>query len=230
LLKGVIVREDQPTIVRVLAGKAVRRDQLYVVPVELWGKLATGRDVPHARGQIVLSDRQPQGFQSFPAQELAPFSANASEVYERYLFHGPELQGLQRIDGCGEAGITAFASSAPLPAAWFTRPLRQSWLSDPLVIDCAFQAMIVWTYEQLGSGSLPTSIGMYRQFRRAFPASGVRIVAKVSQSNASRAVADLEFLDADGTCVALIENYECVIDASLNPAFRRNQPISAARG
>jgi hypothetical protein len=230
LLKGVIVREEQTEVVRVLAGKAVRRDQCYVVPVELRGTLAGGRDVPHARGEIVLGDRQGQGFQSFPWQELAPFGLSASEIYERYLFHGPELQGLRRIDGCGEAGIMGFAAAAPQPASWFARPLRQSWLTDPLAIDCAFQAMIVWTYEQLGSGSLPTSIGMYRQFRRAFPASGVRIVAKVSQSNASRAVADLEFLDADGACVALMEDYECVIDASLNQAFRRNQPVPAARG
>ena len=38
-----------------------------------------------------------------------------------------------------------------------------------------------------------------------------------------RAVADIEFLDAEGDPVARIESYECVIDASLNQAFRRNR-------
>jgi acyl transferase domain-containing protein len=229
VLKGVIVREEQPEVVRVLAGKAVKREQNYVVPVELRGMLASGREVPHARGQIVLAERLGQGFQAFPAQDLPPFGLSVSEAYERLLFHGPELQGLQRIDGCGDAGIAGFASASPPPAAWFKNPLRQAWLSDPLAIDCAFQAMIVWTCEQLGAGSLPTAIGVYRQFRREFPASGVRIIARVTQSNASRAVADIEFLDAEGACIALIEDYECVVDASLNQAFRRNQPIPAAR-
>jgi hypothetical protein len=230
LLKGIILREDRAEGVRVLAGKAVRRDSLYLVPVELRGTIAGKRDVPHARAEIVLADRHPQGFQSLHSMDLPPYTSGASELYQRFLFHGPELQGLERVEGCGEAGITAFAATAPPPASWLDRPLRQTWLADPLVIDCAFQAMIVWTSEQLGAGSLPTCIGRYRQFRRTFPARGVRIVAKVSQANANRALADIEFLDADGSCVALMEDYECVIDASLNQAFRRNQLVQAAQG
>ena len=48
LLKGVILRDDQPETVRALAGKAVRKDSLYLVPVELRGIAIDGREVPHA--------------------------------------------------------------------------------------------------------------------------------------------------------------------------------------
>ena len=39
----------------------------------------------------------------------------------------------------------------------------------------------------------------------------------------TRVVADIEFLDEHGALVARLDAYECVVDASLNQAFRRNQ-------
>jgi hypothetical protein len=38
-----------------------------------------------------------------------------------------------------------------------------------------------------------------------------------------RATADIDFADVQGNLVARIEAYECVIDPSLNQAFRRNR-------
>ena len=82
---------------------------------------------------------------------------------------------------------------------------------------------MLWTRKRLGSSSLPTGVGAYRQFRKAFPAEGVRVLAAVRQHSDHRAVADIEFLDTQAHPVARIESYECVIDASLNQAFRRNR-------
>ncbi len=114
-------------------------------------------------------------------------------------------------------------ATSPPPSEWLEQPLRNVWLTDPLAIDSAFQLVILWCRERLGANSLPTAIGSYRQFRRKYPADGVRIVAEIRQSSESRAVADIAFLDATGEHVAQIHAYECVVDASLNQAFRRNQ-------
>ena len=46
--------------------------------------------------------------------------------------------------------------------------------------------MILWSVERSGAGSLPTFVGRYRQFRRAFPADGVRVVARVTQASPHR--------------------------------------------
>ena len=48
-------------------------------------------------------------------------------------------------------------------------------------------------------------------------------MARVTRDNGTFARADIEFLDADGTVIAQMQDYECVIDAQLNMAFRRNQ-------
>ena len=54
------------------------------------------------------------------------------------IFHGSELRGIVSIDGIAPGAITATVRSAPVPSAWLSQPLRQTWLADPLVLDCAF--------------------------------------------------------------------------------------------
>ena len=223
LLKGVVLREALPETIRALAGKGVRRDGHSIVPVELRGVLADGREVLHARGEVVLGDRHPEAPRSFDDPSFPPYAMTRREIYRDVLFHGPDLQGIAAVEGCSDLGIAATVSAAPAPSEWVVNPLRNQWLTDPLALDCAFQMMILWSVERTGSGSLPTFVGRYRQFRRAFPAGGVRVVARVTEAGPYKARADVDFLDESGLPVARIEDYECVIDASLKAAFRRNR-------
>jgi hypothetical protein len=230
ILKGVILRDGRPETVRVLAGKAARAEGLYRVAVELRGTLGNGREVTHARGEVVLADRYAPAGPALDLEGLLPYAAEPDEFYRDVLFHGPELRGIDRVEGSGASGIAGLAATAPPPASWIADPPRSAWLADPLVLDAAFQLMILWGVDQFGKGSLPTYLGRYRQFRRAFPAGPVRIAARVTQAREHRALADIEFLDTDGQLIARIEDYECTIDASLNQAFRRNRLVQVAHG
>ena len=101
--------------------------------------------------------------------------------------------------------------------------LRRDWLADPLGLDCAFQAIILWSFAQHGAAALPVFVGRYRQFRRAFPAGGVRLVARITKDTGCLARADVEFLDpATGRLVARLADAEVAIDAGLNEKYRRN--------
>ena len=91
------------------------------------------------------------------------------------------------------------------------------------MLDASFQMMILWSFAQHGSGSLPCFAGRYRQYRRSFPTGPTKVVVRVTRDNGSFARADIDYLDADGVVVAQMQDYECVIDAGLNQAFRRNQ-------
>ena len=172
---------------------------------------------------MIVADRHSPGERLVAEAELLPLAADREEIYRRLLFHGPAMQAIQQVEGCDDQTIAAWVSTSPPPASWMERPFRQTWLTDPLAIDAAFQLLVLWTRKRLGSSSLPTGVGAYRQFRKAFPAEGVRVLAAVRQHNDHRAVADIEFLDTQAHPVARIESYECVIDASLNQAFRRNR-------
>jgi hypothetical protein len=187
--------------------------------------LESGREIAHARGEAVLGHRYSPGERSLVEAELFPMAADPEEIYHEILFHGPAMQAIRRVEGCDDQAIGAWVATSPPPSSWIEKPLRQQWLTDPLAIDAAFQLLVLWTRDRFGSSSLPTAVGSYRQYRRAFPAEGVRVLAVVQRFSDHRAVADIEFHDEQGEPVARIESYECVIDPSLNQAFRRNRLI-----
>ncbi len=223
LYKGLVLRGGRPADVSIRAGKLQRRGELRAIPVELLGLVEGGRQIKHARAEVVIADGHGVSPNCLDQTSLPLLETDRDEIYGRILFHGPALQAIERVEGCSEHAIAGWVSTAPAPSAWTLRPLRQNWLTDPLAIDAAFQLLVLWTRQRLGSSSLPTAVGSYRQFRRAFPSEGVRVRAVVREVGDRRATADIDFADAQGNLVARIEAYECVIDASLNQAFRRNR-------
>jgi acyl transferase domain-containing protein len=227
LFKGVILGEGQTATVDLWAGKAVRRGDEFVVPVELRGTLGNGKHVAHARASIVLGDRHGSQVLSIIDKPLPAYARSRAEIYQSVLFHGPAMQAIDSVDGCGPRAIAGWVSTAPEPAEWIDQPVRSAWLVDPLAIDGAFQLVGLWTREQLGFNSLPTGLGSLRQFRREYPTGVVRVMVEIRQSSSSRAVADIEILDDSSRPVARLDGFECVVDASLNQAFRRNRLPSA---
>ena len=225
IFKGIILDPDAAHGIEVSAGLAVADEDQEIVPVELRGGATL-----HARANIRLTSRHGRAEPGSPPGGLRPYPQSADEIYagER-LFHGPDLHGIEAVEGCGEAGIIGRAKAAPHPAVWIDQPLRSAWLADPLALDAAFQLAILWCQERRGAGSLPTSAARYRQFRRAFPAAGTRIVLRLSRVTDHAAAADIDFLDSAGDLVARMEGYECVIDPSLCDAFARNQLVPQGR-
>ena len=230
VMKGVTLGPEDLRSLQVLTGKAFKSDGFHVVPVELSGRVDSGRPQVHARARVVLANRLPDARPASAPPELESYSRPIGEIYRpERLFHGADFQGLSAILGCSEAGISARAKSAPAPSSWIAQPLRSSWLTDPLVLDCAFQLMILWSFERYAAGSLPVFAGRYRQYVERFPEAGCEIRIQVSRQSPSGAAADMEFVDpADGRLIARIEDYECVIDASLNQSFQRNKLQGAA--
>jgi acyl transferase domain-containing protein/NAD(P)-dependent dehydrogenase (short-subunit alcohol dehydrogenase family)/acyl carrier protein len=225
ICKGVVFEQGTPCTLHVLAGRAEKRESFHLVPVELQSTGKDGRSVLHARAEIVLATRLPEGIRSIIELPTTPYAPLNGKLYDRErLFHGPDLHGIEHVDGCSAKGIAAMVKSAPPPASWIRQPFRSIWLTDPLVIDSAFQLMILWSFERFGAGSLPCFAGRYRQFHESFPREGVQVVIRVTAERGHGATADMEFLDRHtGKLIARLEEYECVIDPSLGQAFQRNQ-------
>jgi hypothetical protein len=223
LLKGVVLRDHKPATVSIRVGKVEHHGAEQRVHVEMVGVQAGGRELAHARGEVVISAHHSPGQRLLPQTNMLPLKADREEIYRRLLFHGPAMQAIHWVEGCTDRAISAFVSTSPPPSTWIEKPLRQFWLTDPLAIDGAFQLLVLWSQERFGASSLPTAVGGYRQYRRSFPSEGVRVLVAVRQCSKHRAVADIEFVDSEGSPVARIESYECVIDSSLNQAFRRNR-------
>ena len=157
VLAGVILDGPAPTV-RVTAGKATKREGLFHVPVELSGTRA-GRGTIHARAEVILAIDLPPAPSPSGSVALPGYSRAIEEAYNTLLFHGLDLQGIVRVDGCGETGITGSVRSAPPPAAWLHRPLRSAWLADPLALDAAFQLLILWSWHVHDAPCLPCVVG-----------------------------------------------------------------------
>ena len=222
IFQGVHLEESGATTIQVMSGKAIRKDGLFHVPVEIRGK-KNDREVTHSRGEIVLVERLPDSAFASAPPETGPFPYSPEEIYEYILFHGPDLRALDRVDGMGDAGAIAYTQSAASPLLWMNSPVRGAWLADPLALDAAFQLLSVWSYQKHRAVSLPCFVGRYRQFRRAFPTEGALIYARINRDNGTTARAEIEFIDAEGRTIARMTDVEHVIDSSLNEAFRRGR-------
>jgi NAD(P)-dependent dehydrogenase (short-subunit alcohol dehydrogenase family) len=209
--------------IRAFADKATKQDKQFVVPVELRGRRKDGRELIHSRAEIVLVSALPPATLADQPPAVTPLPYSVPEAYRELLFHGPELHGIDRIDGASEAAFIGTAFPAPAPSEWFQSPLRSGWVTEPLVLDASFQMMILWTRFQHDTGSLPCFAGRYRQYRKAFPADPTTIVIRIRRDDGKFARADVDYLDPDGRIIAQMQDYECVMDQKLNQQFRRNQ-------
>jgi acyl transferase domain-containing protein/acyl carrier protein len=214
VLKGVIL-DGSDIRLRVAAGKASKRGGLFVVATEI-RSTRQGKEILHARGEVLLTNTLPPPPDALHAPMVSKY---VHAPYEgELLFHGPLLHAIRRVEGMGPEGlVVTFAPAAP-PAEWMRRPLRNSWITEPLAVDGVFQAMILWTRQEHGVASLPTFLKSYRQYSRRFPATGCRAIGRTHDNRA-----DVDLIDETGAVVARIEGYEYVMDASLNRAFSRNR-------
>ena len=225
VLKGVTLEQGETHTLLVMTGKAFKSDGVHVVPVELSGSTPNGKHFVHSRARIVLASKLPERKPAMARLQMPAYPRSIEEIYQPdRLFHGSDFQGIREVIGCSADGIASIVRPAPLPAEWINQPLRTAWLADPLALDCSFQLMILWSFERYKAGSLPVFAGRYRQYQETFPLSGAEIRVHITSQTASKAAAEIDFIDpATGELIARIENYECVIDASLNASFQRNK-------
>jgi NAD(P)-dependent dehydrogenase (short-subunit alcohol dehydrogenase family) len=223
LLSGIRI-EQEKKLVRLLAGKARKNGNGWHVAVELRNGVKNGKDVIHSRARALLVDRLPDAptYKGNGKNGSRPYPRDLDAVYGEILFHGDKLRAIQHIKAYSEHGMTARLTGAPKPEAWMQDPIRERWTADPMVLDGAFQMAIVWSFEQTGSVCLPSYARSYRQYRPAFPESGVTAVMTVTRHSHRKMVADFTFLDADEQVVATLMGYEATVDQTLIHAFRNN--------
>ncbi|MFZ5572108.1 MAG: SDR family NAD(P)-dependent oxidoreductase, partial [Thermodesulfobacteriota bacterium] len=221
LLSGIKLNGFAREVV-LLTGQPEKVDNFIKVPVELRNSDEGETGTIHARATAILADHPalPPAF-SIPAGiGSSPFPKSTREVYEQVLFHGKRLHGIKEIGAYSEKGMIARLASAPLPQEWILSPFRDTWLSDPLVLDAAFQMAILWCHQTIGRVSLPSYSACYRQYSPRFPREDILAVLEVTRWTDHKMEGDFTFLDQDHQVVARLQGYEAVVDASLMKAFK----------
>jgi len=228
MLKGVVLGSDAVRL-RFAVGSAARSGETFDVPVELRGVRADGGETLHARATVVLTSSMPTKMSYDTPAELMDggFAFDDAEIYGRLLFHGPALQAIERVVGSSDSGLLASLTLDAAPARWMAEPVRSDWLTQPLALDAAFQAAILWCREHRDAPSLPAALDGYRQYVERFPAQGVSVALQVTKVERHQMVCNIAFV-ASGQLLARITGYQCTVDASLASAFARNRLIQSA--
>ena len=216
ILKGVILdpREEQQIIW--MTGTPESAADHLRVPVEIRSSTADLR--LHARAQILLGPRS-----TTRSDLMAPEYSGADDPgYGTSLFHGPRFQCIQKVSKITSSQLAIRSNGTSKPSTWFDAAPRSDWLIDPLHIDAAFQALILWSRSQHQKPCLPCGIARLR-CHSPIDSGLLETRIHIESVVGSMATARIEVLNRTGSPAITIEGAEVVIDASLESAFQRDR-------
>ncbi|HKK91158.1 MAG TPA: SDR family NAD(P)-dependent oxidoreductase [Desulfobacteraceae bacterium] len=191
-----------------------------------------GKERIHASAVCILKEKLPAPpvHRASHPMPLSPFSLSVDQAYDRVLFHGEKLRAITSITGCCEQGIEVIASKAPSPENWIATPFKKQWTGDPMLLDAAFQAAILWSHETTGKVCLPSYLANFRIYD-SFPGcrTEVRIILTVNEKNRHGLKGYVTFLDGDGVVIAGITGFEATIDPLLLDRFKPSEKTAPAK-
>ncbi|WP_245619922.1 SDR family NAD(P)-dependent oxidoreductase [Desulfobacter vibrioformis] len=239
LLKG-IVPGNGKTEVQVDIGKCVTIDHQLFTPGRITSSGKNGLTIHHARAQVLLADKLPQPpvLSKSASMDLEPFGMSMDQAYETILFHEGALQCITDITGVSPKGIEVMTTTAPDIGTWYKTPHARQWVMDPMVLDAAFQAAILWTFHNCGQVCLPASFANLRIFHSFPRQSGhkIRILFTVNHQDQHKIKGYFTFLDENKTIIASMMGFEAIMDPGLldkfksSPLFDRDKILAFAQG
>lgn len=134
-------------------------------------------------------------------------------IYGGVLFHGPEFQVIERLDGVSEQGLAADLVGVRAKG-W-----DEHWRTDAALLDGGLQLALLWFQLRIGGASLPMAIGAFHRYSDQ-PADGpVHAVLRGQAKDRDRVVVDVGFSNGDGVLLAELRGVE---------VFRRPDEAAAA--
>ena len=184
-----------------------------------------GQDYTVAGACIVLADKPVSSETKLPPDVTKNYRGTASQAYDQVLFHGALLQGLTEITTCGPNDAESRATCHNNPHAFMAYPLRSSFLTEPLAVDCAFQLASLWSFENCKTVSLPCDFGKMQFYGKFKAESEIRIILNVTSVKGQIMKGDFIFCN-DEAVIAEIKDFSAVMNQSLNRAFKPHLKIA----
>ncbi len=225
VLKGIKPGKKEKAI-DVKVGKCSPKAVGFMVQGEI---ISTNTTTMHANGNILLDTHLPSPpiLDRSRQISLPPSKLSVDKIYDDILFHGRDLHGIKAIVGSSAMGIEVVATHAPAPGTWMACPHRKEWILDPLIMDSAFQAAIIWCHETLGMVCLPTYIANVRIYRGMMDHHGdVTIILTVNEQTTHNIKGYFTFIDEQGKVLSSITGFEAVMDPTLGDKFKQKKSPS----
>ena len=113
-----------------------------------------------------------------------------ASIYGDVLFHGPDFQVIENLEGISDDGMAAALRGAEA-MGW-----KKEWATDPALLDGGLQLAVLWFKRKLGGASLPMVIGSYHRYGKT-PSGSVRAELRSRVEDSDRTIADIVFSDGD---------------------------------
>ncbi|MCK5312605.1 MAG: SDR family NAD(P)-dependent oxidoreductase, partial [Desulfobacteraceae bacterium] len=231
LLKGISFPEGSTggsIEISAKTGKCKKAEQGFETETNIFSEDNTDKTFLNSAGIALLKESLPNPpvLSASSSLDLVPYSLSVDEIYESVLFHGKDLHAIKSITGCSIKGIEITASQAPSPDTWFKSPPLRDWIFDPMLLDAAFQAAILWTYENKKQVCLPsyiTNFRLYNSFKK--PEGDVRIRFTVNETSKHKIRGYFTFLDINNKILASITGFEAINDPSLINKFKKTKEL-----
>lgn len=168
---------------------------------------------------------------SFSAPHLHDTVKNipsAAELYEKWLFHGPLFQGIDRIKSMGANGIYGELHTVK-PQECLTASNSDQWLIDPILLDSAMQLGGVWARHYMDITALPTGFKSIRRIAQTNSNVFTAIVSVPHDTKGTELVCDLAIYDDQGQMIIYMEGLTGVGSKSLNRLANQPKVVKSAR-
>ncbi|WP_102796139.1 type I polyketide synthase [Bowmanella denitrificans] len=206
VLKGVVFEQPEESFeVRVTPQQAAQPEGEFLLLAEI-GSLASGQWQPRYKGLVRFAGQALNA----PMRAVAELSAQQLDLGERplygreghtgWLFHGPSLQGLQKILSCDGQGIRALVC-LPAPEGVEQEIFAQGPI-NPYLADVFLQGPYLWLLKQTDSGGLPMAVGHYSQFSAPAFGQTLLVEGRCKDSSASQVSWDVDICDEQGQLLA----------------------------
>ncbi|GGI73938.1 type I polyketide synthase [Shewanella gelidii] len=226
LLKGVVF-ESQDAIELTLA----------LEPTTLLGQaciqaLISAEGRPQYKATLVATDTLEQtaialkSTQDYNALQSKASLADKSALYrDGTLFHGPRLQGLQRIVQFDAQSLIAVCQMPQVKSqdCGAFVPTQAFGGYQPFAEDYLLQAMLVWARMTHDAASLPSAIERFDSFSPLAWGEEAWLELDVVKTSSRQLQANVRLYHADGRISAQMLGAKVTVSKSINDAFLQNQ-------
>ena len=124
------------------------------------------------------------------------------KIESRWLFHGPQFQGLKTLKA-----VSAEGALAELEGIESRRWAGSGWVTDPLAMDCGLQLARIWGFQTLEAPTLPTRVRRV-EIHQIGPIRGRVEGSFHGVTRPSGITGDLHFRDQEGRVIARLLGLE----------------------
>lgn len=171
----------------------------------------------HYRGFVDMANKlEPLTMRSLPPGS-STFPMSMRTVYSDWLFHGPQFQAIEAIDSLDETGVSAVLRGSSVGDC-INDVGALDWIADPVLMDAAFQLVLVWARHHWDITLLPSSVAAFHLAPRIRSFDGpVRCELRIRpESQVPICHMDIYLYDRDETLIAMVDDLQCAGSKALN--------------